>query len=267
VRGRRRDLVCGDRVLVVPDGSGRGIIEDLAPRENLLYRSDLRREKLIAANVTQIAVVVAPVPPFSADLVNRCLAAAEDGAMKALIVLNKADLPESRAARHELDVFGALGYPIIAISARRDVGPLRSRLKGETSVLVGQSGMGKSTIVNALVPRAAARTAEVSTALGTGRHTTTHAELYRLDDTTELIDSPGIQSFGLSHLSVAGAAHAFVEFREHLGRCRFRDCAHLDEPGCAIAAACEAGNIAPLRLASYRKLAKELGREREAGRR
>ena len=260
VRGRRRDLVCGDRVSLVPDGSGRGVIEDVAPRATLLYRSDSHREKLIAANVTQIVIVVAPLPPFNEDLVNRCLVAAEHGGMKAVIVLNKSDLPESAGARDALVPYEKLGYRVVAISAKRDVGPLRDCLAGVVSVLVGQSGMGKSTIVNHLVPDAAARTAEISAALGSGRHTTTHAQLYRINPETEIIDSPGMQIFGLHHLSIDEAAHAFVEFRDDLSRCRFRDCRHLDEPGCGIAAACEAGAIAPDRLAFYRKLARELTR-------
>ncbi len=263
VRGRRRDLVCGDRVSLVPDGSGRGVIEDAAPRSTLLYRSDARREKLIAANVTQIVIVVAPLPPFNEDLVNRCLAAAEHGGMKALIALNKSDLPETADARRSLSLYQALGYRVVEISAKRDVRPLQIFLQGETSVLVGQSGMGKSTIINRLVPDAAARTAEISAALGSGRHTTTHAELYHLGAGSDIIDSPGMQVFGLHQLAIDEAAHAFVEFREHLGRCRFRDCRHLDEPGCAIAAACDAGRAAPGRLASYRKIARELA----AGRR
>jgi ribosome biogenesis GTPase len=118
--------------------------------------------------------------------------------------------------------------------------------------------MGKSTIINRLVPEARARTAEISVALGAGRHTTTHAELYHLDAQSHIIDSPGMQAFGLHHLDQQAAAEAFREFRQLIGTCRFRDCRHLTEPGCAIANACEAGQIAQSRLASYRTLAGEL---------
>jgi ribosome biogenesis GTPase len=257
-RSRRRDIVCGDRVTVAASGTGQGVIEEVTPRSSLLYRSVAHREKLIAANVTQIAIVVAPRPPASLDLVNRCIAAAEHGGMKVLIIANKSDLEESAALLASLELYRDIGYPIVQVSAKRDIGVLLPVLSGETSVLVGQSGMGKSTIINRLVPEARARTAEISVALGAGRHTTTHAELYHLDPQSHIIDSPGMQAFGLHHLDQQAAAEAFREFRPLIGTCRFRDCRHLTEPGCAIANACEAGQIAPSRLASYRTLAGEL---------
>jgi ribosome biogenesis GTPase / thiamine phosphate phosphatase len=253
-RARRGSLACGDRVTVASRGPGQGVIESVAPRSTLLYRSDHARHKLVAANVTQIVVVVAPVPSFHEDLVNRCLAAAEHGGMAALIALNKDDLPQAAAALRAVEPYSRLGYRVVSLSAKRDLGPLAVHLKSRVSVLVGQSGMGKSTIVNGLIPEAAVRVAEVSAALDSGRHTTTHARLYHLDAASDIIDSPGMQEFGLHHLDESELAHAFVEFREWLGQCRFRDCRHLVEPGCAIAAARERGEISGGRLESYRGL-------------
>ena len=257
-RGRRGTLACGDRVTVARSAGGQGVIEAVAPRATLLYRSDRARQKLVAANVTQTVIVVAPVPAFHEDLVNRCLAAAEHGGMAALIALNKVDLPQAPAALRSLELYRGLGYRVVALSAKRDLGPLVPHLKGQTSVLVGQSGMGKSTIINGLLPAAAVRVAEISAALDSGRHTTTHTRLYHLDEASHVIDSPGMQLFGLHHLEGPELADAFVEFRPWLGQCRFRDCHHVTEPGCAIAAACDKGRISARRLASYRGLAREL---------
>lgn len=260
-RGRKSDVACGDRVRVAKTGAGGGVIEAVEPRASLFYRSDARRTKLIAANVTQLVVVVAPLPVYHEDLLDRCLAGAEHAGIKALIALNKADLADAQNTAAALAPYRELGYRIVTLSAKRDVSPLLRRLKDEVSVLVGQSGMGKSTIINALVPDAAARVAEISVALGSGRHTTTHAEMYRLDASTRIVDSPGLQEFGLHHLSADDAAHAYVEFRPYLGGCRFRDCRHVSEPDCAVAKAAGEGKIAERRLASYRRLAAELARK------
>jgi ribosome biogenesis GTPase len=259
--GRKSDVAVGDTVQVARSGDG-GVIESIGERRTLFYRSDAQRQKLIAANASQVVFVVAPSPPFSDDLVNRCLVGAEHAGIRALIVLNKVDLPEADSALAELGLYRDLGYSVVPLSAKRDLSPLRPFLKDNVSVLVGQSGMGKSTIVNGLAPEAAARTAEISEALNTGKHTTTHAELYHLGGRTDLIDSPGLQEFGLHHLTPADAAQAFVEFRPWLGQCRFRDCRHLAEPDCAILAAKARGEIAQRRYASYARLAEELSRKR-----
>lgn len=256
-RGKRADLACGDRVRIASGGPGQGVIEAVEPRASLLFRSVAHRQKLIAANVTQAVVVVAAEPPPHEELLVRCLAAAEHAGIPAAIVINKSDLVEHALALTMLELYRTLGYPLLSLSALRDVEVLRPILRGRVTVLVGQSGVGKSTVINALIPDARARTNEISQALGAGRHTTTRARLYHLDADSSIIDSPGMQAFGVHHLDAAALAQTFVEFREHLGACRFRDCRHLTEPGCAIVAAVEAGRVTQRRLELYRKLARK----------
>lgn len=258
-RGKRSTLACGDRVEVARTAPGQGVVEAIDPRSTLLYRSDQFRQKLIAANVTQIVIVLAVVPSFYEELLNRCIAAAENQRLALVIVLNKFDLAgESAAAMDRLTLYTDLGYRVVPLSAKLDISPLRPALSGQVSVLIGQSGMGKSTIINALIPGAGAATAEISAALDSGRHTTTHARLYHLDPTCDLIDSPGMQEFGLHHLTQQDIAEAFVEFRPLLGHCRFHNCRHLVEPGCAIAQSETEGKIDARRLDAYRKLVREI---------
>ena len=256
-RGKRTDFACGDDVAIAVQNETQGAINNCAPRKSLLYRSDQWKQKLIAANVTQVVIVVAPVPSFDLNVLDCCLAAAGHADIKVLIVLNKAELPEAAVSESVLAPFAALGYPLLKLVARDNIDPLRPHLDGERSVLVGESGMGKSTILNQLIPGAAAQTREISASLGTGKHTTTHAKLYHLDARSDLIDTPGVQAFGVHHLGVTDLAAAFIEFRPLLGQCRFRDCKHLSEPGCAITAAEAAGTISTRRLASFRHLAEE----------
>ncbi|MCK9200126.1 MAG: ribosome small subunit-dependent GTPase A [Gallionella sp.] len=260
-RGKKSEVVCGDRVEIMRTGEAstengaQGVIERILPRRSLLHRSDAFREKYIAANVTQIIVVVAIEPAFSDELLARCLVAAQDQQIDVLIVLNKCDLQTSAdAARRILEPYRAIGYRVLELSAKQDISALRPLLHGHTSVLVGQSGMGKSTLINALLPDAHAATREISTALDSGKHTTTHARLYPLDETSSLIDCPGVQAFGLHHLSFGGIEQGFVEFSAYLGQCRFHDCHHTHEPGCAIRKAVEEGKIAARRLELFQQI-------------
>jgi ribosome biogenesis GTPase / thiamine phosphate phosphatase len=258
-RGKKSDLACGDHVVVMRTGDAQGVIDTVAPRSTLLYRSNEYKQKLIAANVTQIVVVVATEPSFSDELIARCVAAAESQDIKALIVLNKCDLVERVApAVAALAPYVKLGYPVLQLCAHEGVDALRPYLASHTSVLVGQSGMGKSTLTNALIPGANAPTREISAALDSGKHTTTHATLYRLDADSALIDSPGLQEFGLRHLSVEAIEHAFLELRPLLGQCRFRNCRHDREPDCAVHAALKCGAIDPRRYAAFRALCAEV---------
>lgn len=257
-RGKKSDLACGDRVLIKLTSEGEGVIESFLPRTSLLYRSNAFRSKLLSANVTQIVIVLAAVPSFYEELLNRCLVAAEAAGIRSLIILNKADLPETTAAMQKLAPYIALGYPMQPLSAVQDASPLRPWLQGQRSVLVGQSGMGKSTLANALLPELNIRTQEISAVLDSGKHTTTSARLYHLDLESDLIDSPGLQEFGLNHLDHDAMEHAFIEFRPYLGKCRFNNCRHLKEPDCAILNAVNAGTISPSRLSTYHQLLDEL---------
>lgn len=257
-RGKKTDLACGDRVNLQLTDKHEGVIDRTLPRQTLLYRSNAYKSKMLAANVTQIIIVLATQPSFYEALLNRCLIAAEAAHIKPLIVLNKCDLDDSSQAKQKLGLYSALGYQVLALSAKEDISSLRPYLQGEASILVGQSGMGKSTMINALLPEEAVRTREVSMSLDSGKHTTTAAHLYHLDAHSQLIDSPGLQEFGLHHLSTDELEHAFIEFRPHLGLCRFSNCKHTQEPDCAIKQAMLDGKISQERLAIYQLLRAEI---------
>jgi len=257
-RGKRVDYACGDFVDILVQNREQAVIEGYHDRHSLLYRQDEWRTKLIAANVSRILFVTAAVPTPSEELLNRGLVAAEAADIDPVIVVNKTDLPETALWLDRLEAYRELGYTVVTLSAKQDITPLRPLLDGQTSVFVGQSGMGKSTLTNALLPDANARVGDISEALDSGRHTTTHAALYHLDDSSHLIDSPGLQEFGLKHLKATDLVHYLPDMRPYIGQCRFHNCSHRQEPGCAIKAAAEKGEVKQSRLEFLQRLTNEL---------
>lgn len=254
-RAKKSEYACGDKVSIRQTSSNEGVIESVEERSTLLYRSDLYKEKLIAANIDQIVFVLATKPSYSEELLSRCLVAAEAEKIKPLIVLNKSDLVEETAnALANLAWLKDLNYSLITLSARQSIAPLLPYLQDKLSLLIGQSGMGKSTIINTLIPDARAKINEVSEVLDSGKHTTTNARVYSINPTSRIIDSPGLQEFGLFHIADDEIAHAFPEFRSYLGQCRFYNCLHLSEPGCVISEQAEKGLIRLNRLVLYRKI-------------
>ncbi|RDU97149.1 ribosome small subunit-dependent GTPase A [Trinickia dinghuensis] len=261
-RGKKSEVAVGDRVVYEPTSADQGVIVEIGERRNLLYRSDQYKSKLFAANLDQLLIVLATEPHFSEDLLGRALVAAEANELAPVIVLNKTDVTVAvPAARARLAPYRALGYDVLELSIKMSPEEARSalaeRLQGHATLLLGQSGMGKSTLVNLIVPDADVATREISTALNSGRHTTTFTRLYPLPAGGALIDSPGFQEFGLHHLTEGRLERAFPEFRPLLAHCRFYNCHHLQEPGCAILDALADGRVGRERHALYAQLVHE----------
>lgn len=257
-RGKKNDLACGDQVNIKLTATAEGVVESSLTRNSLLYRSNSIKSKILASNVTQIVIVLATQPSFYEALLNRCLIAAEAASIAPLIVLNKCDLPDVDNAKSKLQLYTDLGYKVVHLSAKKDIHIMREYLTNHQSVLVGQSGMGKSTIINALLPDMNVKTQDISTVLDSGKHTTTATHLYHLNESSNLIDSPGLQEFGLNHLSNEQIELAFKEFRPFLGKCRFNNCRHSHEPDCAVLNAVKADKITTTRLRFYQQLSFEL---------
>lgn len=259
-RKKRVDYACGDQVKIQSINAEQVVIEDFLPRQSLLYRQDAFKSKLIAANVTQLLIVVAAEPSPNEMLVQRALLAAEAGHIQAHIVLNKSDLEGTAKWQKVFQYYAGLGYGLSTLSALNSIEDLRPILKGHSNIFLGQSGMGKSTLTNAILGENIARTGDISTALDSGKHTTTHAQLYQLDEDTQLIDSPGLQAFGLHHLDKADLLHYFPDMRHLIGECRFHNCSHYNEPNCAVKNATETGSIPRSRLNFLQMITKELSR-------
>jgi ribosome biogenesis GTPase len=261
-RGKKTNVAVGDKVHLKMTSEDQAVIESIAERDTLLYRSDQYKSKLLAANLTRLFIVVATEPGFADDLVSRSLVAAEAAGIDAHLILNKTDVTDLLPkARERIGVYTALGYPLHEVSARTDpdhaVATLMPLLEGQSSIFIGQSGMGKSSLINLLVPDADIAVREISAALDTGKHTTTFTRLYDLGGGGSIIDSPGFQEFGLYHLSEGMLERAFVEFKPYLGGCKFYNCRHLIEPQCAVLAAVAEGKIARFRHTLYGQLLHE----------
>lgn len=259
--GRRLQAVCGDDVQWTPasaEGAG-GLVQSVAPRRSQLARTSLLGEaEVIVANLDQIVAVLAPLPAPDFGLCDRYLAAAEWAGLAAAVVMNKADLAAAAdpALAAELRVYQGLGYPTVASSKRlpRGVDDLRTVLGDKVSVLVGQSGVGKSSLLNELVPGVEATVQEISQATEEGRHTTTASALYHLPGGGELIDSPGVRDFAPPLPAPRDVATGFREIAAASQGCRFPDCRHVGEPGCAVEPLAADGRIWKRRLSSYRQL-------------
>ena len=242
-RGKKSQVVVGDRVDWLPSGD-EGSVEEVRERRNLFYRQDELRTKSFAANLDQILVLIAADPEFSERQLARALIAAEAEHIPVLIGLNKRDLrPAFDHAWARLTSYRTMGANVLPLCLREDDGgdsltQLQLHLQGKTTLILGPSGAGKSTLVNRLVPYAQAQTGEISRALNSGKHTTTSTTWYWVDKVqqTALIDSPGFQEFGLHHIEPGRLAHCMPDLRAALGGCRFYNCTHLHEPSCSVRA-------------------------------
>ena len=237
-----------------------GVIEAIYPRKNELTRPDYYDGiKVMASNIDQIIIVSAVLPTLSLNIIDRYLVICETAGIPALIVLNKIDLlsPEEReAVKTQLAIYENIGYETLLLSADtgENMAALDSYLSKGTSIFVGQSGVGKSSLINQLLPEVQALTGAVSDTSGLGQHTTTASRLYHLPQGGNLIDSPGIREFCLWHLEAEQITQGYREFQQVLGTCKFRDCKHGNDPGCALREAVEAGKIDPIRFENYHRL-------------
>ncbi len=272
-RGKKSNAVVGDRVQWLPS-EDEGTIERVNERRNLFHRQDELRTKAFAANLDHILMVIAAEPVFSEAQLARALIAAEAAQITPIILLNKSDLEVPFAgALARLAPYKAMGYPVVEASIRswknssqishQPAYLLRNKLsflEQSSTLVLGPSGAGKSSLINLLVPGAAAQTGEISQALNSGKHTTTRTQWYWLDDAkqTALIDSPGFQEFGLHHLPATALAGLMPDVREHASACKFYNCTHLHEPGCGVLSALGQQKISASRYKIYSDLFAEL---------
>ncbi len=264
IRRAVKSLVTGDRVVwrkaPTQEQGMQGVVEAVEPRETELCRPDIYDGlKPVAANVEQIFIVSSPQPAFSDQIIDRYLVACEDAGIQPIIVLNKVDLvsaDEAAFINQRLETYQNMGYQVIRASAFTGEGIdlLRENFVGKVSVLVGQSGVGKSSLIDKALPEVNLVIGDISTGSGLGQHTTTVARWYPLAEGGALIDSPGIREFGLWHLAVDRITRGFIDFHPFLGTCKFRDCGHNNDPGCALQQAVIEGKLDEGRLANYHRI-------------
>lgn len=251
-------LVAGDKVILQKEGDTQGIVVSVLPRQSVLHREDTRGvQKPVAANITQLMIVIAPLPDISWLLLDSYLIMAEDLGLQACIILNKTDLPCDTAKKCLETTYQAIGYPTIRLSKTSlalDTA-LLDALRGQTSVFVGQSGVGKSTIIARILPTPhAIQTSALSEQSQLGQHTTSNSCLYHLPGGGHLIDSPGMREFRLNTFTPHHIAQGFREFRPYIERCQFRNCNHYETPGCAVMQALENHSLQKTRYDNYLKL-------------
>jgi len=260
-RGKKSQVVVGDQVEWLPS-TDEGTIEKILPRRNLFYRQDEIRTKSFAANLDQVVILLAAEPEFSQMQLTRALIAAQAEHITPIIALNKSDLTDLFArALERLAPYTAMGYTVLQLAIKHGRSDdLVERLQNKTSLILGPSGTGKSTLINQFIPNALVSTGEISHALNSGKHTTTSTNLYWVDveRTTALIDSPGFQEFGLHHIDAMQLAAYMPDFKPHVSECKFYNCTHLHEPGCGVQAAVASGEINASRYKLYGMLFAEL---------
>ena len=258
---RLETVAVGDKVLWSLSSPDQGRIEEILPRRSLLSRPSRNgKTRPVAANIDTVYVVFAVEPYCDFLLIDQYLAVCESHTINGALVLNKTDLPQSDSIEKELLDYQNLGYPLYRVSARAASGldELKRALKDQVSMLAGQSGVGKSSLTNAIIPDKDLKTNALSATTKHGRHTTTAATLYHLNGGGDLIDSPGLAIFGLAGLSEQRLAYGYREFQPLLDNCRFNDCRHLHDKGCAVREAAENGEISMTRYQRFLKLREKM---------